>query len=154
MPKILGVNFLAWYFWWRRGVAIALPPTEPRNPETPKCILKSKKKYALLDPLNKWPQKSIIMSTKSVFGELKCPRKDFLDIFIDFWGHFFRGVRNRTLRTLRCTFGVSVFRGSVGGQGDCNGGHEKTSPKLSLKCLPNCLSATSEGFLASFKDRS
>ena len=44
----------------------------------------------------------------------------FLDILIDFWAYFWGGVENGIFRTLKCTFGVSGFRGSVAGQGVCN----------------------------------
>ena len=36
------------------------------------------------------------------------------------FGPFFRGVQNGIFRTLKCTFGVSGFRGSVAGRGVYN----------------------------------
>ena len=33
------------------------------------------------------------LSQKSIFGELKCPKMDFLDILIDFWGHVSGGSK-------------------------------------------------------------
>ena len=44
---------------------------------------------------------------------------DFSDILFDFSGHFGGGVQNGIFRTLKCTFGVSGFRGSVAGRGVC-----------------------------------
>ena len=57
---------------------------EPRNP---KSAFKSPKN-AIFDPPEKWAQKSIKMSKKSLFGELNGPKRDFLDILIGFWAHF------------------------------------------------------------------
>ena len=50
--------------------------------------------YRSFDPPQKWAQKSIKMSKKSLFGELNGPKRDFLDILIDFWAHFSGGVEN------------------------------------------------------------
>ena len=43
------------------------PPTEPRNPETPKVDFKLRK-MPFWPPSEKWPEKSIKMSKKPVFG--------------------------------------------------------------------------------------
>ena len=118
-----------------------------------------------MDPPEKWPQKSIKMSKKSLFEELNVQKREFLDILIGFWGHFSGGVQNGIFRTLKCTFGVLGFRGSVGGPGICKSRGKNCLPAVSrqfltrnyprpnclLKCLPNCLSPTREGFLSSFK---
>ena len=76
------------------GLPTPRPATEPRNPETPKVHFKVRK-MSCSTPPEKWAQRSIKMSKKSLFGPL---------IF----------------RTLKCTFGVSGFRGSVAGRGVCN----------------------------------
>ena len=44
---------------------------------------------------------------------------DFWDILIDLFGHFLGGPKWH-FSDFKCTFGVSGFRGSVGGPGDCN----------------------------------
>ena len=61
------------------------PATEPRNSETPKLHCKVRQ-MPFWTPRRKLPQKSIKMSRKPVFGR---PKTGFLDILIDFWGHFF-----------------------------------------------------------------
>ena len=101
----------------RDRVANALACYRAPEPRNPKSASKSPKN-AILDPPEKCTPKSIKMSKKSVFGELKCPKTGFLDILIDFGVHF-SGVQNGIFRTFKCTFGVSGFRGSVAGQGVC-----------------------------------
>ena len=61
---------------------------EPRNP---KMHLKSEN--AILDPPEKWPQKSIKMSKKPVSGHFNSPEMGILDILMDFWGHFSGGPK-------------------------------------------------------------
>ena len=64
-------------------------PSLLQSPGTPKpqnCILKSEK--CNFGPPGKMATKVIQMSKKSSFGELRCPHTGFLDILINFWGHF------------------------------------------------------------------
>ena len=68
------------------------PPTEPRNPENPKSAFLSLKN-TILDPPEKWAQKSIKMSKKAIFGHFNSPKMAFLDILIDFWAHFSGGSK-------------------------------------------------------------
>ena len=96
-----------------------VPLQSPKTPKPQKCILKSERCHFGPPPRKKGPQKLTKISQKSSFGDLKCPKLDFLDILIDFWGPFSGGVKNSFFRALGCTFGVSAFRGSVGGPGDC-----------------------------------
>ena len=75
------------------------PATEPRNLQTPKVHFKVRKM-----PFGP-PEK---MAPK-VLG-IKMPKKTgFLDILIDFWGHFSGWSKNGIFRTLKCTFGVLGF---------------------------------------------
>ena len=73
--QILG-GFQSWFgdthlqaFIFHEVLQTPRPATEPRTPKPQKCILKSEN--AILDPPEKWPQKSIKMSKESSFGELK-----------------------------------------------------------------------------------
>ena len=104
------------------------PATEPRNPETPKVHLKVRK-MPFWNPPDKWPQKSIKMSKQPGFGHFNSPKTGFLDILIDFWGHFSRGSKMAFFGLLNALLGFRGFRGSVAGQGvwkgisnSCGGG--------------------------------
>ena len=107
------------------------PSTEPRNPETPKVHFKVRK-MPFSTPQRKGPK-----------SQLKCPKTPFLDILIPpngvfgnfnwLLGPFFWGVENGIFRTLKCTFGVSGFRGSVEGPGVC-----KPCAVFAGKCKKRC----------------
>ena len=104
---------------FRTGFAIfscnrPVPLQSPGTPKPQKFILKSEKCH--FGPPGKWPKKSIKMSKKSLFGHFKSPKIGHFNWLL---GPFFWGVQNCILRTLKCTFGVWGFRGSVGGPGDC-----------------------------------
>ena len=61
------------------------------------------------------PQKSFKMSKKPIFGGNSNVQK------WAFWTFkLMSGVWSSIFRTLKCTFGVSGFRGSVAGRGVCN----------------------------------
>ena len=98
-------------------------PQSPRTPKPQKCILKSEKCH--FGPPGKWPQKSIKISKQSIFGGIKMSKNGALDILIDFWGHFPGGPKWH-FGTLKCTFGVLEFRGSVAGRGVCKNVHQNS----------------------------
>ena len=52
-------------------------------------------------------------------GHIRCRKNGLFGHFNGLLGRFFRGVQNGIFRTLKCTFGVSGFRGSVAGRGVC-----------------------------------
>ena len=84
---------------YRPGLAIARSPYRAPEPRNPKSAFKSPK-HAILDPPEKWPQKSMKMSKKPISGHLNFQKTGFLDILIDFWGHFWGGgVQNGIFRT-------------------------------------------------------
>ena len=51
------------------------------------------RKMPFWTPRKDWPQKSMKMSKKSFFWTFNSPKRDFLDIFFDFWGHVSRGSK-------------------------------------------------------------
>ena len=87
---------------------------------------------------SKRKQKSRILSEipKSGHSSSKMSKMGMLDILIDFWGHYARGVQHGIFRTLNCALG---FQGSVAGQGDCKGTHD-LHPRFpwfsSFPCFP------------------
>ena len=106
----------------RLGLQSPGPSTEPRTPRPQKCILKSEK-YHFGTPQKNGP-KSLLKCRKSPFLEIKMSKKraGLFRHFVWLLGPFFRGVQNGIFRTLQWPFGVSGFRGFVGGPGDCKAG--------------------------------
>ena len=86
IPAVLGV--------WPTKTCVAIAPQ--------KRVLKSEQRHC--GQPGKQAPKSPKKYPKSRFRELKCPKTGFLDILIDFWGRFFRGVKNGSFRTLKCNF--------------------------------------------------
>ena len=87
-----------------------VPLQNPRTPKLQKCILKTEKCH-FGPPRKKGPNYNV---QKARFGHFTSWT------FKLTFGAPFPGVRNGVFRTLKCTLGVSGFRGSVGGPGDCN----------------------------------
>ena len=68
------------------------PPTESRNPETPKVQFKARK-MPFLTPRKNDPNSQEQMPLKSIFGRFNSPKMDFLGILIDFGEHFSGGSK-------------------------------------------------------------
>ena len=83
------------------------------SPETPKVNFKARKV-----PPEKWPQKSIKMSKKSIYGHFKSPKLHFWDILLEF-GAIFPGALKWHFSDFKIHFWGFGFRGSVGGPGVC-----------------------------------
>ena len=66
-----------------------VPLQRPGTPKPQKCILKSEKCH--FGPPGKMARQVNENVQKARFWELKCPKTGFLDILIDFSGHFFPG---------------------------------------------------------------
>ena len=100
------------------------PATEPRNPKSPKVHFKVRK-------IPFWTRKNGRKSQFKCppFSDMLSPQKCICWTFKLTFGAIFPGVQNGIFRTLKCTFGVLGFRGSVVGRGDCNTGGS-TIPKL------------------------
>ena len=116
------------------GLQMPRPATEPRNPETPKpqkCILKSKQCH--FGPPRKMAPKSIIKCPKSLFWGVKMSQNGLFGHFIWGFGAIFSG--GSKWQTLKCTFGVSGFRGSVAGRGVCNARCKALSRRVGGRCL-------------------
>ena len=106
------------------GLQTPRPATEPRTPKSPKVHFKVRK-------IPFWTRKNGRKSQFKCppFSDMLSPQKCICWTFKLTFGAIFPGVQNGIFRTLRCTFGVLGFRGSVAGRGDCNTGGS-TIPKL------------------------
>ena len=108
LPQLLFLIIRALVFAIARS---AYRAPEPRNPKS--AFLQSEKCHFGTPPRKIAPKVNFL-------GILIPEKKTFLDILIDFWGHFPVGAPKWHFSDFKMQkFGVLGFRGSVGGPGDC-----------------------------------
>ena len=108
-----------------QGLQTPRPAAERGNPETPKVHLKVRR-MPFSTPRKNGPN-----------SQLKCPKMSpetgFLDILIDFWGHFSGGSKwHFSDFEMHSSFGVSGFRRSVAGRGVCKAGLRSVNSPASI----------------------
>ena len=101
-------------FWHSDGKALQSPgpTTEPRNPGTPKVHFKVRN-MPFWTPRKKGPKSQLKCPKRTTFGQLTCPKMVILGHLNWLFGPFSGGGGAKWhFQTLKCTFGVSGFRGS------------------------------------------
>ena len=93
------------------------PPTEPRNPKTPKVHFEVRK-MPFWNPRKIGPKSQLKCPKGPFLGTFKSPKRDFWDILIDFWGQF-SGAPKWHFSDFKMHFWGFGVPGSVGGPGVC-----------------------------------